>query len=75
MIFDAAGNLYGTTSAGGPSFSGGVYELAPTGNGWVSNLLYFFTNAYVGSRASLTLGSKWQAVWYSQILLMWTSLN
>jgi uncharacterized repeat protein (TIGR03803 family) len=58
VIFDAAGNLYGTTSAGGLSFSGGVYELTPTGNGWVSNLLYFFTNAYVGSRASLTFGAN-----------------
>ena len=57
VIFDAAGNLYGTTSAGGPSFAGGVYELTPTGNGWVSNPLYLFQNAYVGSRASLTFGS------------------
>jgi len=58
VIFDASGNLYGTTSAGGPSFSGGVYELTPSSNGWVSNVLYMFSNAYVGSRASLTFGSN-----------------
>ena len=56
LIMDAAGNLYGTTSTGTPSFAGVVYELSPTDNGWTSNVLYTFTNTYVGSRASVTFG-------------------
>jgi hypothetical protein len=57
LIMDAFGNLYGTTSGGGPAFSGGVYELSPAnGGGWTSRSLILFTNAYVGSQASLTFG-------------------
>ena len=33
LIFDNAGNLFGTTSAGGPNGYGTVFKLAPTGNG------------------------------------------
>ncbi len=56
VILDAAGNLYGTTSTGGPGFSGGVYQLTPSSGGWTSNMLYTFSNLYIGSRASLTFG-------------------
>ena len=51
VIFDSAGNLYGTTSAGG-SFAGGcliyngcgsVFELTPSGQGsWTLKVLYLF---------------------------------
>jgi uncharacterized repeat protein (TIGR03803 family) len=35
LIFDAAGNLYGTTSEGGAYSCGTVFELTPTaGGGW-----------------------------------------
>jgi hypothetical protein len=35
LVFDAAGNLYGTTSDGGVNGSGSVFELMPTsGGGW-----------------------------------------
>src|SRR5579863_9863014 len=34
LIFDAAGNLYGTTSSGGAHLSGTVFELSPTASGW-----------------------------------------
>jgi uncharacterized repeat protein (TIGR03803 family) len=43
VIFDASGNLYGTTAFGGPHGSGSVYELSPaSGGGWTSRDLYIF---------------------------------
>ena len=47
VLFDQAGNLYGTTSAGGllTCYSGGcgtVYELTPSGGGWTESVLYSF---------------------------------
>ncbi len=42
LIFDAAGSLYGTTTAGGPN-NGTVFELTPTaGEGWTEQVLYRF---------------------------------
>ena len=53
LIFDAAGNLYGTTVAGGiyninPNCTGGcgtVFELTPAGGGWTETVLYSFCPA------------------------------
>jgi uncharacterized repeat protein (TIGR03803 family) len=42
VIFDAAGNLYGTTQFGGDSDLGTVYELSPSGSGWILNTIYSF---------------------------------
>ena len=42
LIADAAGNLYGTTSSGGAGNGGTVFELSPSQNGWVFNILYSF---------------------------------
>jgi len=49
FTFDAQGNIYGTTWAGGKSteckINGGcgvVFELSPTSNGWVESVLYRF---------------------------------
>jgi uncharacterized repeat protein (TIGR03803 family) len=45
LIFDAAGNLYGTTAKGGPDSGGTVFELTPaTGGNWAETLLEFFNN-------------------------------
>jgi len=44
VIFDAAGNLYGTTSVGGKDHDGTVFELSPSGSGWTETTLYTFTN-------------------------------
>jgi uncharacterized repeat protein (TIGR03803 family) len=42
VVFDSAGNLYGTTSNGGPSDLGTVYQLSPTSGGWTERVLYAF---------------------------------
>ncbi len=45
-IFDAAGNLYGTTNNGGSPGPGTVFELMPTlGGGWTEKVLYSFDHA------------------------------
>ena len=41
---DNAGNLYGTTNAGGANSHGTVYELSPYGGGWADTTLYTFTD-------------------------------
>jgi len=43
LIFDKAGNLYGTTSSGGAHAGGTVFELTPTSNGgWKEKTLHNF---------------------------------
>jgi uncharacterized repeat protein (TIGR03803 family) len=54
VIFDKAGNLYGTATAGGAygALSGGygtVYQLTPSGSGWDENTLYIFQGGGDGS--------------------------
>ena len=48
VILDSAGNLYGTTSAGGTHNWGTVFELTRSGSGWREQLLYTFTNGTDG---------------------------
>jgi uncharacterized repeat protein (TIGR03803 family) len=50
LIFDSAGNLYGTTFLGGTSNAGTVYELTPGQGGvWTETLLYSFAGGADGS--------------------------
>jgi uncharacterized repeat protein (TIGR03803 family) len=43
VVFDAAGNLYGTTGNGGTLGYGTVFELSPNaGGGWTETILYNF---------------------------------
>jgi uncharacterized repeat protein (TIGR03803 family) len=42
VVFDRAGNLYGTTSWSGDGASGTVFELSPTPGGWIDTVLYSF---------------------------------
>jgi uncharacterized repeat protein (TIGR03803 family) len=42
LIFDTAGNLYGTAAAGGEFDAGTVFELAPSGSTWIEKALYDF---------------------------------
>jgi uncharacterized repeat protein (TIGR03803 family) len=48
LVFDNAGNLYGTTTAGGASGNGTVFELAPAGGGWSEQIIYNFTGGSDG---------------------------
>jgi len=43
LIFDASGNLYGSTTAGGTGNGGTVFQLTPSNNEWTLNTLYSFT--------------------------------
>lgn len=54
LIFDAAGNIYGVTNIGGSGGCGDgysvygcgtVYELSPSGGGYVETILYSFTGS------------------------------
>ena len=49
LTFDRAGNLYGTTYAGGRLGYGTVFELSPNGSGgWKETVLYSFTGGADG---------------------------
>jgi uncharacterized repeat protein (TIGR03803 family) len=52
VVFDGAGNLYGTTIEGG--FSGSIYKLTPSGGTWTQTILFNFggtsgSNPAIGS--------------------------
>jgi uncharacterized repeat protein (TIGR03803 family) len=49
VTFDSAGNLYGNTIEGGAYGEGTVYELMPSGSGWIETVLYSFTGGMDGS--------------------------
>jgi uncharacterized repeat protein (TIGR03803 family) len=57
VIFDPAGNLYGTTAGGGQGGNGTVYQLTPSGSGWTEKAIYIFQGGTDGSypHASLVL--------------------
>ena len=43
VLFDQAGNIYGTTFTGGADNWGAVYELTPSGSGWQESVLHSFS--------------------------------
>jgi uncharacterized repeat protein (TIGR03803 family) len=43
VLFDQAGNLFGTTLGGGSADLGTVYELSRQGNAWTEGVLHSFT--------------------------------
>jgi uncharacterized repeat protein (TIGR03803 family) len=53
LVWDAVGNLYGTTNSGGGNTPlcgcGTVFELSPSGGGWTENVLYRFAGGADGS--------------------------
>ncbi len=52
VVFDRAGNLYGTTPIGGssncPSGCGVVYKMTPSAGGWTQTVIYNFTGGSDG---------------------------
>jgi uncharacterized repeat protein (TIGR03803 family) len=50
LVMDSAGNLYGTTTAGGAHNKGTVFELTPSGGGWSEQVLYSFTGGNDGGQ-------------------------
>ncbi len=50
LVFDNAGNLYGTTSAKGANGWGTVFELSPAGSGWSYSVLYTFQGGNDGGQ-------------------------
>src|SRR5580704_6694142 len=49
LIFDASGNLYGTTGQGGADGLGVVFELSPrVGGGWTETVLHSFAGSSSG---------------------------
>jgi uncharacterized repeat protein (TIGR03803 family) len=53
LVFDAAGNIYGTTAAGGGSCTEGscgvVFKLSRGGQGWMESVAYSFTGGGDGA--------------------------
>ena len=55
VVFDHAGNLYGTTVGGGHALYGGfdgagvIFELSPSGSGWVESVVYAFMDQSDGA--------------------------
>lgn len=55
LISDSAGNLYGTTQAGGRYNAGTVFEMMRSGTGWIEKILYSFKGGADGSQPQGTL--------------------
>jgi uncharacterized repeat protein (TIGR03803 family) len=55
VILDGAGNLYGTTCAGGNNQNGTVYELKRAKNGWAEFILHNFGSSRDGECPTSTL--------------------
>lgn len=57
IVFDKAGNIYGTTRLGGPDNYGTVFELSKVNGAWQESVLYSFTGGNDGGspQAALTV--------------------
>jgi uncharacterized repeat protein (TIGR03803 family) len=49
LTFDSAGNIFGTTSYGGPAGGGTVFELMRNGNQWTESVIYGFSGLTDGA--------------------------
>jgi len=58
LIFDQAGNLYGTTAYEGSGNGGTVFELTPSIGNWIFNLLYSLSGGGPGPLTSLTMDGQ-----------------
>ena len=57
VLFDRAGNLYGSTVFGGANGGGTLYELTPSGGNWTLNTLYSFSGV-AGPYNNLTMDAN-----------------
>jgi uncharacterized repeat protein (TIGR03803 family) len=55
LVFDSAGNLFGTAPDGGKHSAGVVFELSPTAQGWKYKVIHAFTGGKDGAVGSLGL--------------------
>ncbi len=46
VTFDLSGNLWGTTEFGGQYVYGTVFELMPSGSGWIGSTIYNFDSSH-----------------------------
>ena len=49
VVFDRAGNIYGTTYDGGAYGGGTVFELSPSNGGWTETVIHNFGTGFDGS--------------------------
>ncbi len=65
LIFDGAGNLYGTTDAGGNKNDGIIFKLTPSNGGWTESVVYSFRGfPKDGARSYATLISDAKGNFY-----------
>ncbi len=59
LVFDSAGNIYGTARLGGGAGCGTVFKLTRSGNSWTETVLYSFngTNDGCGPQSGVTFDS------------------
>ena len=80
VILDAAGNLYGTTTAGGASGNGTVFKLTKNSDGsWTESVLYSFAGGTDGAspQSEVTFdvsGNLYGTTWSGGDLLSWDRL-
>ena len=53
LVFDSAGNLYGTIPDGGAYAAGTIYQLSLNGGGWQEKIIHDFTGGDDGAVGSL----------------------
>jgi len=59
VIFDASGNFYGSTTAGGSAGKGNVYELTPNeSGGWTEKVLFTFNGSNGQTPGALTFDTN-----------------
>lgn len=67
LVFDSAGNLYGTSTGGGTHNAGTVFMLVPTGGRYRERAIYSFTGGADGAFSVCRPHRGWirQSVWHS----------
>ena len=60
VVFDSAGNFYGTTSLGGASGNGTIFEVKHSGKKWIESVIYSFKGGSdaVNPAAGVTLDAE-----------------